>query len=461
METSNAATLLLLSLPDRALAGIDLLSFTTTPRFQGIKHLPPGLHFIFTSTNASLSVRHGAWFNVTSTNSSATSPPDLFIKKWDAATETLLSEHDATALLRWRANLGGLWREALTPYRQSASASASTPPASSTDTSAQHEEIGDWPRLTSHISLRLLTRICGPEPNHWSLTSASSAKRDMDDIPGLAASEASGVLGVERELGFLPVELRRTWREGAMGRERTEGAKDRSWALGDLVARHCGGGGGDEVLGEMQFCFLMVLTLNNYSCLEQWKRILELLFTCVTAVEQRSGLFVEMVKILRLQLQHCEDVEGGLIDLADDGAGLLRGWMRRFRKGLESVTGAGKQEVVDEMDELQEYLKERHGWEVEGDFVRRGIVQLEDGEEVELEVGGWDEEEEEGDWAPVVVELTDEQREMVGGGGDGNGIADAKNVKAMKEMSLQERDQVEKEEEEEDEQDLDDMDTRY
>ncbi|KAK3076890.1 hypothetical protein LTS18_011725, partial [Coniosporium uncinatum] len=381
--------------------------------------------------------------------------------RWDPATESLVEEHDATELLRWRANLGGVWREGLTPYRQSASASASDH-SDSTIAGLPQEEIGDWPLLTSHITPHLLTRICGPTPNHWALTSASSAKRDMDDIPGLTASEASGVLGTERELVFLPVDLKRTWREGATGRERTEGAQDRSWALNDLIARYCGdgddggGGGENEVLGEMQFCFLMVLTLNNYSCLEQWKRILELLFTCVRAVEQRSGLFVRMVKVLRLQLQNCEDVEGGLIDLTDEGAKLLKGWMRRFKKGLESVSGVGKQEVVDELDELQEYLKERHGWEVEGDFVRRGMVQLEDGEQVELEVGGWDEEEEEGDWAPVVVELTDEQRKMIGGGAEVSGSGVNRNMKAMKELSLQERD-----EEEEDEQDLDDMDTRY
>ena len=72
-----------------------------------------------------------------------------------------------------------------------------------------------------------------------------------------------------------------------------------------------------DVLGELQFCFLMILTLNNYSCLEQWKRILELVFTSIEAIKRWPDFFVRFLSTLRLQLQHCQDVEGGLIDLSD------------------------------------------------------------------------------------------------------------------------------------------------
>jgi A1 cistron-splicing factor AAR2 len=47
METADSAALLLLDLPQGALAGIDILSFTTTPRFQGVKNIPDGFHFAF------------------------------------------------------------------------------------------------------------------------------------------------------------------------------------------------------------------------------------------------------------------------------------------------------------------------------------------------------------------------------------------------------------------------------
>lgn len=105
---------LLLDLPPNALAGIDLLSFTTSPRFQGIKNLPPGLHFVFAATSATLSSRNGAWFYVTPGSGS----PQVFVKKWDQTTEDLIAETAQAEVLRCKANLGSIWKDGLTPYRQ-------------------------------------------------------------------------------------------------------------------------------------------------------------------------------------------------------------------------------------------------------------------------------------------------------------------------------------------------------
>ena len=388
MDSAAHPTVLLLGLPPSSLGGIDLLSFTTTPRFHGVKPLPLGWHFVFTSVTSSLSLRHGSWFRVKNADA-----PELYIRKWDAQKEELVEEEDEAEKLRWRANLGSIWREGLTPYRQSASK----------DAEAQDEK-NDWAELTSCITERVLSRVLGDTPDNWALTSASSARQDLDDIPGLSQEESGS--RAEKDLAFLPIDLKQTWREGAVGRERTEAAQDRSWALNALVQEHCHG---DvmEVLGELQFSFLMVLTLNNYSCLEQWKRILGLLFTCVTAVTEHPELFTEFIKVLKLQLQHCEDVDGGLFDLSDEGARLLKGLIRRFKKGLQQISGKGKFDVAEELMELEDFLKSEYGWYLDDSFVRKGMVQLEDGEQVEMEVSGFEEDDETGEYAPVIVELND------------------------------------------------------
>ncbi|KAF2843321.1 hypothetical protein M501DRAFT_994217 [Patellaria atrata CBS 101060] len=419
---------LLFNLPPSSLAGIDLLSFTTTPRFLGIKNLPPGFHFIFTSPNSSSSIRHGAWFQV----KGLSQPPDLFIFKWDPTTEVLVPEADIAEILRWRANLGSLWRERLTPYRQSRDSSSHT---------LEEEKINDWPDLTDKITEFLLNRITYDPPDHWSLTSASSAKEDIDDIPGLTAEQ--NLLGREKELRFIPVELKRTWREGATGRERTDAARDRSWMLGDIVIRHCRGRE-MELIGELQFTFLMVLILSNYSCLEQWKRVLSLLFTCKRAVETSPELFVRTLRLLKLQLQRCEDVEGGLFDLSDDGAGFLKILLKRFKRSLEDLAGKGKSDVVDELDELEVYIKGEHGWELDPHIAKRGMLELEDGERVEMDTAEYDEDDEEGEYAPVIVELTSDQANEI--------KSEGKNRTTMSPPV---------EEEEEDDADLDDMDMRY
>ena len=274
------------------------------------------------------------------------------------------------------------------------------------------EEMGDWVELTGRVTPALLARISGSsDPAGWSLTSASCALQDRDEIPGLSVEES--VLE-EKELGFLKVDLMRTWREGAVGRERTEGAMDRSWALEEVVRGSATGEGGEwggewgeEVVGEMQVCFLMVLTLANWSCLEQWKRILKLVFTCKRAVVEREEWFAGVVAMLRRQLKRCEDVEGGLFDFSDEGGTLLKQLLKGFKRILEEVFENGDDgvEVREEFEELEAFLKAEYGWNLSDSYVRRGMLELEDGEQVEMEMNELEGEDERGEYAPVIVEL--------------------------------------------------------
>lgn len=396
---------LLLSLPPNALAGIDLLSFTSSPRFKGVKNLPPGLHFIFAASDSALSVRHGAWFYV----SPGTGSPQVFVKRWDEQTQDLIAETSQTEVLRWKANLGSIWKDGLTPYRQTVQEG---------DAGAEDgwdEESQDWDGLTSRITQTLLSRICGLNPDHWCLTSASAGPLDLESIPGL---ESNSTHDPEKELSFLPIDFKRTWRPGATGRERTEAAQDRSWFLGDLIDNHSQAGdkrGRElEVLGELQFAFLMVLTLNNNSCLEQWKRILVLLFTCRQAIKERSQLFLELLRTLRLQLSHCVDMDG-FFDMNEVGGGFLRPLFKKFRRNLDDFDGKWKSEMVDELDELQDFLQRQFGWERDDAIVKRGMLDLEDGERVEMDVNDADEDDESGDYAPTIVELTPAQLDELDG----------------------------------------------
>lgn len=433
--------ILLLNLPQQALAGIDLLSFTTSPRFRGIKNLPPGLHFVFAASNSAFSARQGAWFYVTPGRGS----PQVFVKKWDEKIEDLVAETAQTEVLRWKANLGSIWKDGLTPYRQTVQQSDSS------EEGDWSEESSDWSKLTSRVTPTLLSRICGLNPDHWSLTSTSSAAQDLERIPGLDSN--SSVVQPEKELKFLPIDLKRTWRVGATGRERTEAAQDRSWFLGDLLDHHCQAkdnhGREHELLGELQFCFLMVLTLNNDSCLEQWKRLLQLLLTCQQAVKQRSQLFLELLKTLRAQLSHCGDAEGELFDMKDVGGGFLRPLFNKFRKSLDEFDGKWKSDLVDELDELEDYLQKEFGWQLGDSYVKRGMLELEDGERVEMDVGDADEDDELGEYAPVVVELTPAQAQEFGGS----------DMRHLKGMSDKQRSPIDESSEEEG--DLDGMDTRY
>ncbi|GES58299.1 AAR2 domain protein [Aspergillus terreus] len=435
MTLSPTPTILLPNLPPKTLVGIDLITFTSTPNFHGIRDLPAGWHFLYTGTTESLSLRSGGWFHIRADDSPSRAP-DVLIWKWNADTETLvpLRAADTHEAMRCRANLGAIWQAGgLFRYR------SRVPPGGHTamvrtghtadDDDNEVEGRNDWQALTDRLSPALLTRVVGtPDVDvdgrpRWMVTSGSSAARDNDAIPGLpdvrASAEMARVTGApESEFSFLAVDLKRTWREGAIGRERSEAAQDRSWALGEVVRRAeeaaattpggDGGGGEAQVLGELQFTFLMVLTLMNYSCLQQWKRLLELVLTCQSAIRDRAAFMSAVLRLLLLQLQRCDDVEGGLFDLdGEDGGAFLRKLLVRFRRSLYGVDSAGEA-VKSEFAKLEAWVREEYDWELDREaVVRRGMVQLEDGEQVELQM-----DEDEDEYAPVVVDLGEDNMEV-------------------------------------------------
>lgn len=291
-------------------------------------------------------------------------------------------------------------------------------------------------QLTAHITPRLLTHLTGSE--EWIITSASCAVQDQDEIPGLSAAEA---IGRERELGVLGIDLKRTWRPGAVGRERTEGAIDRSWALEDLLERwqEEGREWGNTLMGQMETCFLMVLTVSNFSCLEEWKRILGLVLTCRSLIPKREKWFAQFLEQLQRQLSRGDDVEGGLFDMSDEGGAYLKELLKGFKRGLEEVfddgagtgngaftgnipgagngNGAGPAATKSKQNQgktikgalthLERFLIAEYddGWDLSDSFVRKGLVELEDGEQVEMEMDEMRAEDERGEYGPVVVEV--------------------------------------------------------
>ncbi|KMU89999.1 AAR2 family protein [Coccidioides immitis H538.4] len=390
-------TLVISDLPPTTLVGIDLFSFNSTPNFYGVKDLPPGAHFLYTSTTESFSLRSGEWFYVGENGSpnqlARQSHIDIRLRKWDKALEAVVpvdenSDAGRQQAMRQRANLGRIWASGgFLAYQSQLNARPTTTVGDGANTiSYQHERApsrGDWQRLSSSISPSVLDRILGQSDSldqRWTITSGSSASRDTDYIPGLSTTDMANSMGVagerEKELRFIPVDLKKTWREGAIGRERTEAAQDRSWALGDLIKHgipapklsdvNSDAAGEEQVLGELQFTFLMV----GRVC-------------------------------------HFEDVEGGLFEMdGDDGGNYLKSLLIKFKKSVDESEASGEMRVKKEFARLENWIKSKYGWELSRrSIVRRGMLELEDGEQVEMELSGAEEEDETGEYAPVIVDL--------------------------------------------------------
>lgn len=441
-------TILLPGLPPKTLVGIDLLSFSSTANFHGIRDLPEGWHFLYTGTTESFSLRCGGWFYIGDISAPAAGyggeessaaltrrlgagaeAAEIRVWKWDQNIEGLVpitgeSSEEKQEDMRYKANLSAIWQSGgLFRYRSRISSTAvggREEDRDLDDEDNQREGRSDWIGLTNKLSPQLLSRILGdPEIDvdgkpRWTVTSGSTASQDADQIPGLTSKEAAmggAAAEQEKELRFLPVDLKRTWREGAIGRERTEAAQDRSWALGDLIQKFSQDEneqtGEMQILGELQFAFLMVMTLMNYSCFEQWKRLLALIFTCRAAITAREGFFTDVLRLLRLQLKRCDDVEGGLFELdSDDGAEFLKKLLTGLKRTVDELSDGVGFAVKSELGVFEKWVKEEFNWELRREaIVRRGMLELEDGEQVEMEVNDADQEDETGEYAPVIVDL--------------------------------------------------------
>jgi A1 cistron-splicing factor AAR2 len=108
-----------------------------------------------------------------------------------------------------------------------------------------------------------------------------------------------------------------------------------------------------------------------------------------------------------LQLKHSTDVEGGLFELDnDDGAAFLIQLLTCFRRSLDEIQDDAALTVKSQMEELETWVQKEFGWGFRReDIVRRGMLELEDGEQIEVQISGADEEDETGEYAPVVVDL--------------------------------------------------------
>jgi A1 cistron-splicing factor AAR2 len=404
------STTFLLGLPPKTFVGLDLLSFNSSPNFRGIAKLPPGTHFLYTGSDTALSLRHGTWFEIQDDDDDDSHK----IFQWNANTENLEylnDDGDATSdVFSNDARKGLIDYEALQTAASNLVQQQSEEQQTTEDQSQEDDgpgEMTDWPNLSSHVTSSTLTRILGKQ---WHVSSASSDPDSTEKIPGLSHLEASEALD-QLPLNLCPINLKKTWEDGNMGRTRTDRARDRSWYLGHLTASigvfqdKNESFGAKEMLGEIEFCFLMVLTLANYSCLEQWKRLWTVIFTCQQVIDELERFFVDAVKVLHLQIKHVEDVEGGLFDLRDEHASSwLRSLWAQFRAEVDRRDEGQVRALKAEVNVLQKLFEDKYGWQSEKDMLRRGMLELEDGEQVEVTLNGVDEDEETGEYAPVIVE---------------------------------------------------------
>jgi len=295
--------------------------------------------------------------------------------------------------------------------------------------------------LTPYRQQRAMT---GGEGEGWRVLSGSVREQTLEKCLGegwvCGTAGVSGMdydVGEEALMGFSPggeggggvdvvwtkVNLKVTWPAGTIGRERTEMANDRSWALNNLLhelASESQEEAERELLGELQLSFIMSITLGSYSAMEQYRRLLGLCLTSRTCVfDERRRLFEGLLETLLAQLDYVDgDFWAGFVDGGDGDDNWLAKLLRRFGSGIKEVVSEQQQvdpdkdSIVRLFRDIKSVTRRKFDWVLDRkDVVGRGLVQTEDGDMVELELAGLDEEDETGEYAPVIVEEVVDERE--------------------------------------------------
>lgn len=296
--------LIITDLPEGSEFGIDG-TFHTVRKFLGIKFLPPGLHFIAWSPPSSstagpsvIQIRQALVRNF--------SAKERYVIHYDNDTENVsLPENDT---IMSDDHLKRLDNE-LAPY--------------------PFESFEAWKSLTSHVTPTISQSVIGTDGKVDGLMPVIDQEEDtltrdmrekLEEI-----KRRSKIFGFTKSLMFVRFNLKKSWRDGAIGEEVTVYSKDKSWLLGNVIDEQLDRNP-TALLGHLQLSFILFLHLSSYSSLLTYKRILALLCQSSSFLvspstflspprldpnahvgEGTKTLYKELLKTLRVEIEALPD----------------------------------------------------------------------------------------------------------------------------------------------------------
>ncbi|RYP80070.1 hypothetical protein DL769_002644 [Monosporascus sp. CRB-8-3] len=430
---------LLDGLPAKFTIGCDRMTLSTSKPLQGFRDIPSGAHLIWVAPTDSTSSRSGFW--IFTPKKADYEPGRVYVKRWDAFNEVLDDPPDG-AEERLEHIFPGLY-----PYQSRAPGPAASRLSIRQEADPALPDFLDdasiWPQLTFAIRPELLSSITGRNLATWPVTSSDRVLGESRTVEEAALYGNSG--GDSSQLRFRFRMDGPLFDPAAEGAERTRQALDpTTWILDVLEEgtkekapetlddrRRPADPDPDLVLvGELQFAFLTGAHLGNFSCLEQWHfTASRLAFRAHDLAARRPRLARDLVRTLHAQLAYGERfLENGgsgggddLLEAAPGGAEALRKSLVTYKAHLEETLRAlgdaragtpDHDAVADAFAALEAWLRHRsrRGWDLGASYVRSGGVMLEDGEVVQAELSEFADEDERGEFAPVVMQLDDDGR---------------------------------------------------
>jgi len=153
--------------------------------------------------------------------------------------------------------------------------------------------------------------------------------------------------------------------------------------------------------------------------MEHWAHIVRIVFRAFRLALELPEFFRKFIEAVHNQLVYDENgVEGSILDHDADIREELKMILTIFKSRLNELLlaqGANitpDQSAVGKAFEALESWLWKWGWDLRGNYVRSGKVQLEDGELIDAELKDFEAEDERGEYAPALVELDESGREI-------------------------------------------------
>ncbi|KAG6025218.1 hypothetical protein E4U40_002782 [Claviceps sp. LM458 group G5] len=399
---------LIIDLPEVFTVGYDALSFTAQ-HFGGVRDIPEGPHFFWTTHSSGVAARAGVWLL------GSQSHDRVHVVQWDRYNENL-TEALTSEARNHAENVPNIHAK-LIPYPDPSKVGGAVGqlPASRIEAN-----IAIWAQLTTCITSSLLDRITGPQSGGWIV-------HTLDRAQGIAQFSAEVQLErlvpsknlQQRPLKFTFERTTRMFSLESVGPARSLEAIDPTKYLLSQIEDPSNDLVYEDLIGELQFSFVIGMLLGNDACLDQWWfMVLKLLVKSHLLFKKQPILVAGLWRALTAQVtfgtkwlettimdpveQRCRDLRISLI--------IYKRRMEEFLQSDENLISPSHLAVGTAFSRLESVLTEL-GWDLTTDYVRQGMLMLEDGEEVELELSELDAEEERGEWAPEIVKLDEQGRE--------------------------------------------------
>ncbi|KAL3885187.1 hypothetical protein ACJMK2_025279 [Sinanodonta woodiana] len=283
----EGATLLFFDVPEGTEFGIDYNSWTVGPNFQGVKMIPPGIHFVYYSSrsnNGDTGPRTGFFYNF--------QRQEIIVRKWDKYNEDVKTDPvSEDEVERYRKNMENLDRF-LGPY--------------------PYENYKKWVSMSSYVTADLLNRL-QPENRRISsvtefISEASDSKSRLAAMQSKMETESDSrdklpelTTKPEAVVHFTKLHNQR-YPQGSSPDEITKHSLDSSYVLEQTIKSSYQSKEMD-LLGEIQFSFICFLIGQVYDAFDQWKKLVHLMCNSKEALEKHNELYMNLISVLHYQIR--------------------------------------------------------------------------------------------------------------------------------------------------------------